>query len=336
MKIKKLFIWQLFVCMGLSSPVAVGQEQVVVAERTVAETLALEGVIEAVNHSTVSAQTAGTIVALPVDIDDAVAAGDIIVRLDDTEQQARLDKAEAALARAQATFSDAKKRLERILALYRQGAVSEAERDNAETLFDTNRARVAEAQAAVNEAVKQLTYTQIRAPYAGIVTARFVELGESVQPGQPLMSGLSLEQLRVVSALPQRYAQYVRQHRRATIVTDDARKLPIASMTFYPYADKQSHTFRLRFNLNNPDGGLFPGVLVTVNVVIGERDVVLIPEAALVVRGELRAVYVISGNDTPQLRQIRVGQRHDGEVEVLAGLVPGERILASVKAVPHE
>lgn len=331
-----LFLRQVIVCIGLFSITAAAQDEVVVAEQTVAETLALQGEIEAVNHSTVSAQTAGRIVELPVDIDDAVAAGDIIVRLDDTEQRARLHRAEAALASAKATFTDAKRRFERLSALYQQGSVSAAERDDAETLVDTSRARVAEAQAAVDEAAKQLSYTQIRAPYAGIVTARFVELGESVQPGQPLMSGLSLEQLRVVSALPQRYAQYVREHRQANIATDDGRQLPIASMTFYPYADEQSHTFRLRFNLNNPDGGLFPGVLVTVNVVVGERDVLLIPESALVVRGELRAVYVLNKNDTPQLRQVRVGHHFDRGVEVLAGLVAGERILASVEAMPNE
>ena len=106
-------------------------------------------------------------------------------------------------------------------------------------------------------------------------------------------------------------------------------------MTFYPYADAQSHTFRLRLNLTDPEGALFPGTLVKVNVSVGERDALLVPSSAVLVRGELRAVYVVT-DGKPQLRQVKVGQAHDDQVEILAGLATGENILASAEAMLNE
>ena len=84
------------------------------------------------------------------------------------------------------------------------------------------------------------------APYGGIVTERHVEIGESVNPGQPLLSGLSLEQLRVVVDLPQQYADIARSEKQATVTLSDGRVLDTGQMTFYPYANPQTHTFRLR------------------------------------------------------------------------------------------
>lgn len=319
-----------------SPSLALVQQTVTVQPQTVTQAVALEGVVEAVNQSTVSAQTAGTIVELPVDVDDPVEAQQLIVRLDDTEQRARLNRAQANLESARSTQTDASRRFQRIKELYQQDVASEAERDEAQTQLETAQARVSEAQAALEEAQKQLSYTQVRAPYAGIVTERFVDLGESVQPGQPLMSGLSLEQLRVVTDLPQQYAQSVRANRQAQIITDDGRELAIASMTFYPYANEQSHTFRLRLNLTDPEGALFPGTLVKVNVAVGERETLLIPSSAVLVRGELRAVYVVEQDKKPQLRQVRVGVQRNGQSEILAGLAAGETLLADAETMLDE
>jgi RND family efflux transporter MFP subunit len=159
---------------GLFVAPAVAQESFTVKKQTINEALSLEGVVEAINQSTVSAQTSGTIVELPVDVDDAVDANQLIVRLDDTEQKARLNRAKANLESAQATLNDAQKRFKRISELYDQNVVSESEKDEAETQLETSKAGVSDAKAAVEEAQKQLSYTQVRAPYAGIVTERFV------------------------------------------------------------------------------------------------------------------------------------------------------------------
>ena len=181
------------------------------------------------------------------------------------------------------------------------------------------------------EAKQQLDYTRIVAPYGGIMTARHVEVGSIVNPGQPLMTGVSLEELRVVAALPQSYAASARTKREAKVSLGSDRILATSAMTFYPYADPNTHTFRLRLQLDNPAADLFPGMLVKVSLPIAERSAIWIPTSALIERGELKAVYVLNQQQQPRLRQIRLGKREmqgaTSRVEVLAGLEEGEHLV---------
>ena len=303
---------------------------VVVQRSSLTETLPLDGVIEAVQHSTVSAQTRGTIVALPVDVDDVVAAGDLIAQLDDTEQRARLDQARAALDDANAGLNDAVQQLNRVQPLAERGVASQAQLDQARNALSSARARLARAQAEVAEAEEQFSYTRVRAPYAGIVTARHVELGEAVTPSTPLLSGFSLEALRVVASIPQQHAALLRSQRSARVLLANGQVLPTGAMTIFPFADAGSHSFRVRMDLApGPEaaGQLYPGMLVKVEVPVAEREALWVPSRALVQRGELRAVYVLDGQDRPRLRQVRVGVVQDQQMEILAGLSLGERLI---------
>ena len=293
------------------------------------ETVHLDGVIEAVQQSTVSAQTSGTVRSLPFDVDDSVAAGDLIVQLEDSEQRSRLRQAEAGLEEAEAALADAGQRFERIEAVHERGLVSRQEFDQARNNLAAARARVERAKGAVSEAQEQLSYTRVLAPYGGILTERHVEVGESVNPGQPLLSGLSLEQLRVVVDLPQKYAKLARTERQAQVTLADGRVLETGEMTFYPYANPQTHTFRLRMRLSEPNGSLFPGMLVKVSVPVASREALWVPTSSLIQRSELRAVFVLDEQDQPRLRQVRTGGRDNGRLEILAGLSEGERVVTN-------
>lgn len=300
-----------------------------VVRASLSEVIHLDGRIEAVQQSTVSAQTSGTVVELPFDVDDSVAAGDLIVRLDDSEQRSRLNQALAGLEEARSGLDNARQQYERVEAIHERGLVSRQEFDQATNNLSASRARVERAEAAVDEARKQLDYTRIVAPYGGILTERHVELGESVNPGQLLLSGLSLEQLRVVVDLPQKYADLARRERQATVTLADGRVLETGELTFYPYANPETHTFRLRMQLNEPNGSLFPGMLVKVGVPVASREALWVPASALVQRSELRAVFVLDSQGQPRLRQIRVGSLDGDRLEVLAGVSAGERVIAN-------
>lgn len=309
---------------------AVAQPDYEIVQRgTLHETVHLDGVIEAVQQSTVSAQTSGTVQRLPFDVDDSVAAGDLIVQLEDSEQRSRLRQAEAGLEEAEAALADATQRFERIEAVHERGLVSRQEFDQARNNLAAARARVERAGAAVSGAQEQLSYTRVLAPYGGILTERHVEVGEAVNPGQPLLSGLSLEQLRVVVDLPQKYADLARTERQAQVTLVDGRVLETGEMTFYPYANPQTHTFRLRMRLSEPNGSLFPGMLVKVSVPVATREALWVPASSLIQRSELRAVFVLDEQDRPRLRQVRTGVRDNGRLEILAGLSEGERVVSN-------
>jgi RND family efflux transporter MFP subunit len=176
----------------------------------------------------------------------------------------------------------------------------------------------------VEGAKEQLEYTVIRAPYAGIVSKRHVELGELVSPGQPVISGLSLQSLRVNVDVPQSMFHAIRTIGKAVVYVDGER-IAAESLTFFPVADAAANTFRVRVNL--PDGAatLYPGMFVKVGFVVGETQRLLVPVEAVVRRSELSGVYVTDG-ETVTLRQVRLGRRYGDSIEVLSGLSAGEDV----------
>ncbi len=159
--------------------------------------------VEAVNQATLSAQTAGRVVELPFDVDDYVSAGDVVVRFTDVEQQSASRQAQAQLSAAQAAAREAEAEYTRIADIYQRKLVAKAQLDQATAKRDSARAALEAARAGVSGAGEQVDYTVIKAPFTGIVTARHVQVGEAVRPGQPLISGLSLGQLRLSVEIPQ-------------------------------------------------------------------------------------------------------------------------------------
>lgn len=299
----------------------------------------LDGRIEAVNKATVSAQTSGRIVELPYDVDDYVPAGAVIVRFRDTEQQARLKQAQASLEEAVARNDQAQKELQRISGLVDEGLVSQSAFDSATAEAEAASARLEAARAAVNSAEEQLEYTRVRAPYAGIVTARHVQQGELAQPGQPLMSGLSLESLRVVVDVPQALIERVREGAELTVISPEGERITAEDISIFPFADEATHSFRLRADLPladlEGDVQLFPGMLVKAVFATGTRDVLVLPSAAIARRGEVTAVYV-RAKDEFRFRQVRIGRSIDGMTEILSGLETGARVALDPTAAARQ
>ena len=284
-----------------------------------------DGTVEAVNQATMSAQTAGRIAEVFYDVDDYVEPGDPIVRFTDVEQQSALRQARASLEEALARQKQADAEFERARGLFESGSSSRREYDQALAARDAAAARVAAARSAVATAEQQLEYTLVRAPYAGIVTERHVEVGEAVSVGQPLMSGLSLESLRVIVNLPQQVAAKVRVHKEAHVLTDEGR-VAAESITIFPFADSASNTFTVRVELPAGQFALYPGMFVKVAFVIGDAERLLVPTRALLRRSEVTGVYVVSTDGEVRLRQVRAGNTFGDRTEILAGLSAGERI----------
>lgn len=284
-----------------------------------------DGTVEAVNQATMSAQTAGRIAEVFFDVDDYVEPGQPIVRFTDVEQQSALRQARAALTEARARANQGDEEFRRVSALFESNSASKREYDQALAARDAAQARVEAAESAVRAAEQQLEYTLVRAPYAGIVTERYVEPGEAVGVGQPLMSGLSLETLRVVVDLPQQVAALVRHHREAAVLTSEGR-VAADGITIFPFAHSASNTFRVRVELPQGQFGLYPGMFVKVAFTVGSAERLLVPTAALMRRSEVTGVYVVDDNEDVRMHQVRVGGTFGDRTEVLSGLHAGERV----------
>jgi RND family efflux transporter MFP subunit len=286
----------------------------------------VDGTIEAVNQGTVSAQTSGRVLEILYDVNDFVPAGAVIIRLANTEQKAGLEAAQAGLAEATAREAEARTRFDRVAGLFEDRAVSRQQYDQALADRDAAGARLAAARAALASAREGVSYTEVRAPYAGVVTRRHVEVGEAVRPGSPLMTGLSLQYLRVVVQLPQSLVEPVRAIRKAAVYVD-GRRVEATRLTLSPQASPESNSFLVRLDLPENAADLYPGMFVKVAFVVGQAERLLIPAEALVERSEITAVYVQAADGRIVLRQLRPGHRYGDKIEVLAGLEPGEAIV---------
>lgn len=307
-----------------------------VEPRTSARERSWDGVVEAVNQATLSAQTAGRVLELPFDVNDYVEAGQVVVRFTDVEQVSAQRRASAALNAAQADYTEAESAFRRTEELVAKQLLAKAALDQARARRDAARAALEAARAGVSAAGEQVDYTVIRSPYSGILVERHVEVGESVQPGQPLISGLSLQNLRLAVEVPQSDIAAIRQYAEATVILPGGGRIAAEKVVVFPYADPATHSFKIRVELPEVETGLQPGMTVKVAFKTGEAENLWIPTSALVTRSEVTAVYVVGADNRVALRQVRLGHRREGEVEVLAGLAKGDRIAADpLAALAH-
>ncbi len=290
------------------------------------------GEVEAVNQATVSAQTTGRVSAIRFDVDDFVPAGSVLLTLTDGEQKEQLRQAQARLDSARAVMRQAEADFARVKDLFERKLIAKSDFDGAQRQRNTAEAEVQAAAAAVSTAQTQLEYTEIRAPYDGIVTERHVEVGETVTPGMPLMSGLSLLQLRVITQIPENLINVVRPDPRAAVILPGGELLAAEQVTVFPRADSATRTFRVRIELPESQTGLYPGMTVKTQFTVGRERVVMVPVTAVVQRGEL-SVLSVRGENGPLLRQVRLGRRIDDRVIVVAGLSAGEWIAPEALAL---
>ena len=170
----------------------------------------LDGVVEAVNEATLTAEIPGRVAEVMFDVGDVVPTDAVIIRLRGAEQKAEVSKAEAQVVDARARVVEASRAFQRIESLHTQNAASQQALEQASAALEVSKASLRVAEAQLTKAEEQAGYTVIRAPYGGIVTRRHVERGESVSPGQPLISGFLPDLLRVSVEVPQRLIDTVR------------------------------------------------------------------------------------------------------------------------------
>lgn len=285
-----------------------------------------EAVVEAVRQSVVSTQVAGRVIGLPVKAGDAVGRGALIARIDAkaAAQQARASAAQVDAARAQ--LDAARKEFERQQQLFGRQYISQAARDQAEAQFKATEAGVRATLAQADAAATQTGFFTITAPFAGRIAELPVAVGDMALPGKPLAVLYDPAAMRIVASLPQSRIGALRAGAPVMIELPGMQPVQATSVTLLPAVDPVSHTAQVRLGL--PVGlAVLPGMFARARFPLQDAGAgrLWVPSAAVLRRTELDAVYVIS-QGRASLRQVRLGERADAEIEVLAGLRAGERV----------
>lgn len=294
-----------------------------------------DGTVEAVRQTVVAAQVAGAVVALPVKAGDRVKAGQLLARLDARAAEQQAGAAAAQVEAARAAQQVATLEVQRQRQLFASRFISQAALDQAEAQYKTATAQANAQLAAAQAARTESGYFAVKAPYDGIVTELNVMPGDMAMPGRPLLTLFDPSSLRVAVAVPETSAAKLRDRLTTPVNVEIAgQRITATRWEVLPAADTLTHTVIVRAEL--PAGiAATPGSFARAWLPggAGSDPRTFIPARALVQRAELKAVYVIGAEGRALLRQVRVGPASGDQVEVLAGLKPGERIALDTQAV---
>ena len=319
-----------------------------VQQAHVPDLLEAVGTVRAAQTSDVASQMMGNIVEIRAHEGDHVQHGQVLAVIDDSQPRAALDRATAAdlAAREQLVGADsdlalAESTMKRYQNLYEKKSVSPQEFDEVKARQqaalarrDMAQAGQAQAQAALSQARTSLDYTRIRAPFNGVLTEKKADVGTLASPGLAIFTVEDVHRYRLEATVNENDLQYVRTGEQVAVAIDalgnEALKGKVAQIV--PAADPASRTFLVKIEIP-PDLRLRSGLFGRAQFSRGARQALLIPRSAVVERGQLQGIYVLDQNKVASLRYITLGKTSGAEVEVLAGIQDGERVVAKPGAV---
>ena len=293
-----------------------------VTRATLSSVVESSGSIAAEDDAALVFGTSGTVASVNVEVGSLVKKGDVLAKLDTSKLELQVDQAEQAYLLQQATYSKTVEVDPQVV------AAAQAALDKAESDYRAAQARVTALLAGAGVAATERSFATIVAPYSGVVSARYVELGEMATPGKPLMTGFDPSTLRVVATVPQAEVAAIQAGAKARVeVPSSGMWIDVRNIVVVPSADPRTHTTRIRLELPEDVRGVYPGVYARAHFVTGSALKLLVPRSAVVHRSEVTGVYVVDDKGDARLRQVRLGEASDEHyVEVLAGVRPGERV----------
>ena len=316
-------------------PVAV--KTTAVEQRAMPRFLAVTGSLKAERETEVAADAAGKVLETFVERGSVVARGDPLVRLDvrtarlgetQARAQARLAEQNAAFAQQECTRADQ---------LFKSGVIPQADYDRRKTACQTGDESVRAARAVAQLAEKGVSDTLVRAPFAGVVGERFVNVGQYVSPSSRVASLFVIDPLRLELTVPESEVSAVRRDQAVEFrVAAWPESIFAGTVKFLsPNLRAQSRDLVVEALVGNRDARLKPGMFAAVKLAVGEAPVPVVPAAALR-KGEVASSVFAVVDGRASERVVELGEPRDGVVPLLAGVKAGERVVLSPDEKLHD
>jgi len=271
--------------------------------------------IEAHEEAEVVAKVGGEVRQILVEEGDAVQTGQLLARLDGDRLRLEVAQTEANLRKLERDYN-------RQLELSEKGLVAKGTAENAK--FDLDALR-----AAYDRARLELSYTEIRAPIGGVVSTRYIKLGNTIAPNAPTFRVTDLDPLVAYVHIPEKEFRKLAPRQTADVVVDALGGEPFTGVIsrISPTVDPKSGTFRARVEVPDPTRRLKPGMFARVNIVYERRENALqLPRAAVIDADGTQSVFVVANGKAEQ-RIVRTGLANSGWLEVVEGLDGSEQIV---------
>lgn len=325
------------------SPVATGTSIEVVAGdvievqvRQLPRTVRAVGTVEAVHETEVGSRLLARVKKVHVAPGQHVAVDDVLIELERDEIQARLSQSQANVAAQRARLAQVESDFEKVTKLFEQRAATQRELDDLRRSVDVTRADLTAREQALAEVTSQLSYATVRSPMAGVVIDKHIQEGDLAQPGQALVTLYNPDRLQLVAAVPERLALKLKVDDPIGVEIDALGLACEGTISqIVPQASPASRSMLVKVTGPCPPG-VYSGMFGRVLIPEGTRQQLRVPAAAVRRIGQLEMVQVIAADmsDDDQQRVVverrfvRTGEVEGGQVEVLSGLSPGEKVRA--------
>jgi multidrug efflux system membrane fusion protein len=303
--------------------------------------LRIDGVVEAVRQTQISAQISGAIVQLPVKAGDKVKFGQLLVSMDARAVQQNANASQAQVDAAKASLMIAEKDYERQKLLFEKNFISQAQLDRALSQFNASAAQ-AKSQIAQAAAVQtQSGFYSVRSPYNGIVSEMPSAIGDMAIPGRSMMTVYDPSEMRVIFNVPQASVAHIKEKQQLSIEFPSlatAQRVFIAKQwTVLPTFDAATHTVQIRVDLPKNLIGMAPGLFARSSLIvqsekgITSEDVarLYVPKSSVFQRAQVQAVYVVNAEGFPIMRQVKAGHIVGEEQEILSGVSKGDVVVTN-------
>jgi RND family efflux transporter MFP subunit len=286
------------------------------------------GSIRAVHETSVGCKLLARVLEVSLKAGQEVKKGDVLVRLDDTDLRAKLEQASAAVKSAEATRDQAAAEEKRNAPLAKERVISTQDYERTVAALRSAEAELRRNQEVVNEVQATLDWATIRAPMDGVVIDKQVDVGDTVTPGQILVTIFDPKRMQLVASVRESLALQLQTGQDIDVQVHGLNKQCSGTISeIVPEAQAASRAFQVKVTGPCPTG-IYTGMFGRILIPLAEEQVLVIPKTALRSVGQLDLVDVVEGNRVSR-RAIRTGRKLDGDVEILSGLRQGEQVLAS-------
>jgi len=300
----------------------------------------VSGQIEASQTANISTRVMGFITMLKVKEGDAVSKGQLLVSISNQDILAKRGQSDAQIAEAQAALNSAQKDKERFTILYNQQSATAKELDNVTLQYNAAKARLDGAKQMRNEVSAMLGYTQLTAPFSGIVTHKMAEAGSMANPGVPLLTIEQKGSYQVSATVPENTIQQIKPGVKGMVTIKAINKTFAGEVTQVNQSSQYTGGQYL-IKVSIPDtekNGLYAGMYANVSIEAKESSPVktnaasvMVPVTSLIQKDQLTGLYTIGSNGTALLRWVRLGKTFGDQVEVLSGLSKDEKCIVQAE-----
>ncbi|NLP58999.1 efflux RND transporter periplasmic adaptor subunit [Lutibacter sp. B1] len=297
--------------------------------------LSVSGKIQASHSADLSTRMMGFVNKVHVNVGDKVNKGQILVSINNSDLQAKRAQVNAGITEASAALRNAQKDYNRFQNLFADNSASQKEMDDMTANYDMAKARVEAANQMKNEINAQFAYSNITAPFSGIVTRKNVEAGSMANPGVPLISMETPENFEVMAMVPETEISEIKNGSSVDVLVKSINKTIKGKVTEISTSAKNTGgQYLVKIDLEKTDTNILSGMFTTVQFPVERKantSMVLIPTDAIIINGQLSGIYTVSQSNTAILRWLRLGRTFGDQVEVLSGLNADEAYIVSAE-----